>query len=177
MKTQSSTLLSKLKGKGRLAMVNSRSKYCIETTTFTNYSRNNNLRENKHVCTSENLCIRGQAEDPYLTQDRQSDEYKLLLRGWVRVCKFIMLEAKSHQISQSSNTHTVKHSDFQWITSPFFSRATPWHSLISCPICPHRAHGLGLFGLNSSRMIVKLGSCVARPNMIRSAREKVVQST
>lgn len=33
MKTQSSTLLSKLKGKGRLAMVNSRSRYCREMTT------------------------------------------------------------------------------------------------------------------------------------------------
>lgn len=34
IKTQSSTLLSKLKGKGKLAMVNSRSRYCRKTTTF-----------------------------------------------------------------------------------------------------------------------------------------------
>lgn len=55
------------------------------------------------------------------------------------------------------------------LTSPCFSRAVPWQSLISWPICPHKAQGRGLLGLNSSLMMVKLGSWVARPSMIRSA--------
>lgn len=53
IKTQSSTLLSKLKGKGRLAMVNSRSRYYRETTTFNNHSSGDKgSRRNEQNCTA-----------------------------------------------------------------------------------------------------------------------------
>lgn len=60
-----------------------------------------------------------------------------------------------------------KHAEL--LTSPCFSLAVPWQSLISWPICPQSAQGRGLLGLNSSLMMVKFGSWVARPSMIRSA--------
>jgi len=37
------------------------------------------------------------------------------------------------------------------------------------PICPQMSQGFGWLGLNSSRIMVKLGSCVASPNIIKSA--------
>lgn len=37
------------------------------------------------------------------------------------------------------------------------------------PSCPQISQGFGLFGLNSSRIIVKFGSWVAKPNIIKSA--------
>lgn len=57
----------------------------------------------------------------------------------------------------------------QILTFPFFSLGKPSQSLTSCPNWLQRPQGLGLFGLNSSLIMVKLGSCVARPSMMRSA--------
>lgn len=61
---------------------------------------------------------------------------------------------------------------FLRLTCPCFSLGAPWQSLISWPICPQRAQGRGLLGLNSSLMMVKFGSWVARPSMIRSAEKR-----
>lgn len=70
----------------------------------------------------------------------------------------------------------IKNKNFKWgkyhlkvLTFPFFSLGKPSQSLTSCPNWLQRPHGLGLFGLNSSLIMVKLGSCVARPSMMRSA--------
>ena len=63
------------------------------------------------------------------------------------------------------------------LTFPFFSLGKPSQSLTSCPNWLQRPQGLGLFGLNSSMIMVKLGSCVARPSIMRSAISQQQQNT
>lgn len=63
------------------------------------------------------------------------------------------------------------------LTFPFFSLGKPSQSLTSCPNWLQRPQGLGLFGLNSSLIMVKLGSCVARPSIMRSAINQQQQNT
>ena len=54
-------------------------------------------------------------------------------------------------------------------TSPFFSRAAPVQSCISWPYWSQISQGRLWMSLNSSLRMVKYGSCVAKPSMIRSA--------
>ncbi len=55
-------------------------------------------------------------------------------------------------------------------TPTIMDKRNLFHS--SLPIWPQMSHGLGTFGLNSSRIIVKFTSCVAKPSMIKSAERK-----
>jgi len=64
-----------------------------------------------------------------------------------------MLRAYTH-----THTHTHTHVVYMKYTGQMY-----------IPICPQMSQGFGLLGLNSSRTIVKLGSCVASPNIIKSA--------
>lgn len=85
--------------------------------------------------------------------------------------------AERETLDLSSSVHSGHQPGQQnLLTSPFFSLAVPSQSLISWPSCPQRAHGRGLLGLNSSLMMVKFGSWVAKPSMIRSAERKALIS-
>ena len=55
------------------------------------------------------------------------------------------------------------------LTSPSIFFSAPVHSFMSWPTCPQISQGRGWLGLNSSRRMVKFGSCVASPSIIRSA--------
>lgn len=84
---------------------------------------------------------------------------------WLYTCMHV-INVKMQQFNMSEREKNKK---AELLTCPCFSLAVPWQSLISWPICPQSAQGRGLLGLNSSLMMVKFGSWVARPSMIRSA--------
>lgn len=88
---------------------------------------------------------------------------RLSLKSWIFKLRFKALFFSDSSANRDVNLRVV------FLTCPCFSLGIPWQALISWPVCPQRPQGRGLLGLNSSLMIVKFGSCVARPSMIRSA--------
>lgn len=105
IKTQSSTLLSKSKVKGKLAMVSSLSKYC-------NIHKKKELREH---CTGFEWYLQpaaAAAATPHLSQDTQADKDELLLRDGQGVGKLIVLKQRrctsDPSASQSFSSPTCK---------------------------------------------------------------------
>lgn len=88
MKTQSSTLLSKSKVKGKLAIVSSLSKYC---NTHTHTHKKKELREHS---TGFKWHSQQAAAAPHLSQDAQADEDEFLFRDRQGVGKLIVLKQR-----------------------------------------------------------------------------------